>query len=283
MSQMVILSNLVVVFGLASAASWGAGDFLGGFLTRRANTWRVLVISYVVTIAFLVGLASLTSDPLPTPIELGWGIRAGLSTTLGLGAYYRALAVGKMGIAAPVTGVLTVSLPVIFGVVTQGLPTAYQIVGFLLAVVGLWLVSRRQDAPGEGGGLGLAIIAGLGFGAYFILLAQAGTSAVFWPVVTARGAGLGLVLLILLADRKKLHGGKGDLLLMSLTGMLEGGGNAFFLLARQAGRLDVASVLSSLYTTATVVLASLLLKERMTRTQGAGVLATLLAILLIAA
>lgn len=128
-----------------------------------------------------------------------------------------------MGIAAgfsgTFTGVLTASLPVLFGVVTQGLPTAYQIVGFLLALVGLWLVSRRENEVGGARDLGLAVLAGLGFGGFLILLAQAGTSAVFWPVVTARGTGLSLLLLILLADRKKLRGEKGGPLLMSLTGM----------------------------------------------------------------
>jgi len=243
----------------------------------------VLVISYIGTIAFLVALALLTSDPLPSATQLGWGIAAGLFGTLGLGAYYRALAVGKMGIAAPVTGVLTASLPVLFGVLTQGLPTAYQIVGFLFGLVGLWLVSRRENMAGRARDLGLPIVAGLGFGAFLILLAQAGTSAVFWPVATARGTGLGFLLLILLADRKKLRGEKGGLLLMLLTGILEGGGNALFLLATQAGRLDVATVLASLYPAGTVILASLLLKERMTRTQGTGIIAVLTAIALIAA
>jgi len=280
---MITSSNLVVVFGLATAASWGAGDFMGGFLTRRANAWRVLVISYIGALALLVALALLTSDSLPSAAELGWGIAAGLSGTLGLGAYYRALAVGKMGIAAPITGVLTASLPVLFGVVTQGLPTTYQIVGFLLALVGLWLVSRRENVVGGVRDLGLAVLAGLGIGGFLILIAQAGTSAVFWPVVTARGTGLSLLVLMLLADRKKLRGEKGGLLLMSLTGMLEAGGIAFFLLATQAGRLDVASVLASLYPAGTVVLACLLLKERITRTQGAGILAALIAIVLIAA
>ena len=280
---MIPSSHLVVVFGLASAASWGAGDFMGGFLTRRMNAWKVLVISFGASIIFLTALALLTSEPLPSSTQLGWGIAAGLSGTLALAAYYRALAMGKMGIAAPVTGVLTASVPVLFGVLTQGLPTPYQSVGFVLALVGLWLISRREGEIGVSRSLGLAVLAGLGFGGFLVLLSQAGTTAVFWPISTARGTGLSVLLLIAVVNRGRLRGERGGLALMLLTGVLEVGGNAFFLLATQVGRIDVASVLCSLYPAATIILAYLLLKERMTRTQGAGIMAVLIAIVLIAA
>jgi len=240
MSQMITSYHLVVVFGLASAASWGAGDFMGGFLTRRTNAWKVLVISFAASLIFLTALALLTSEPLPSATELGWGIAAGLSSTVALAAYYRALALGKMGIAAPVAGVLTASVPVLFGVLTQGLPTPYQIVGFLLALVGLWLISRREGAVGGSRSLSLAVLAGLGFGGFLVLLAQAGKTAVFWPIIAARGTGLSILLLIAVANRGMFRGGRGGLALMFLTGVLEVGGNAFFLLATQAGRIDVA-------------------------------------------
>ena len=280
---MIASAHLVVVFGLASAASYGAGDFMGGFLTRRANAWKVLVISYVGALAFLIPFALLTSEPLPSATELGWGIAAGLSGTVAMAAYYRALARGKMSIAAPVTGVLTASVPVLFGIVTQGLPTPYQVVGFLLAMVGLWLISRRERAIGGSRDLSLAVLAGLGFGGFLVLIAQAGTTAVFWPIITARITGFSIPLLIAVTNRGRFRGGRGGLPLMFLAGVLEVGGLAFFLLATHAGRLDIASVLSSLYPTATIILAYLLLKERMTRTQGAGILAALIAIMLIAA
>jgi drug/metabolite transporter (DMT)-like permease len=280
---MITSYHLVVVFGLASAASWGAGDFMGGLLTRRMNAWKVLVISFGASIIFLTVLALLTSEPLPSATELGWGIAAGFSGTLALAAYYRALAMGKMGIAAPVAGVLTASVPVLFGVLTQGLPTSYQIVGFLLALVGLWLISRREGVVSGSRSLGFAVLAGLGFGGFLVLLAQASKIAIFWPIIAARGTGLTILLIIVVASRGRFRGGRGGLALMFLTGVLEVGGNAFFLLATQAGRIDVASVLSSLYPAATIILAYLLLKERMTRTQGAGILAVLIAIVLIAA
>ena len=116
-----------------------------------------------------------------------------------------------------------------------------------------------------------------------MLLSQAGKTAVFWPIIAARGTGLSILLLIAVTNRGRIRGGGGGLILMFLTGVLEVGGNAFFLLATQAGRIDVASVLSSLYPAATIILAYLLLKERMTRTQGAGIMAVLIAIVLIAA
>jgi drug/metabolite transporter (DMT)-like permease len=213
---------------------------MGGFLTRRTNAWKVLVISFAASLIFLTALALLTSEPLPSATELGWGIAAGLSSTVALAAYYRALALGKMGIAAPVAGVLTASVPVLFGVLTQGLPTPYQIVGFLLALVGLWLISRREGAVGGSRSLSLAVLAGLGFGGFLVLLAQAGKTAVFWPIIAARGTGLSILLLIAVANRGMFRGGRGGLALMFLTGVLEVGGNAFFLLATQAGRIDVA-------------------------------------------
>jgi drug/metabolite transporter (DMT)-like permease len=257
---------------------------MGGYLTRRANAWKVLMISYVGALAFLIPLALLTSEPLPSATELGWGIAAGLSGTVATAAYFRALALGKMSIAAPVTGVLSASVPVLFGVLTQGLPTPEKIVGFLLAMIGLWLISRRERAVGGSKDLSLAVLAGLGFGSFLVLITQAGTTAVFWPIITARVIGFSILFPIVVANRSKFRGGgRGGLPLMLLAGVLEVGGLAFFLLATHAGRLDVASVLTSLYPAATIILAYLLLKERMTRTQEAGILAALIAIALIAA
>jgi drug/metabolite transporter (DMT)-like permease len=271
-----------VGFGLASALSWGAGDFSGGLATKRAPVFSVLAVGHGAGLLLLIVLALVWGEPLPSATHLGWGLAAGLAGAVGLASLYRALAVGQMGVVAPVSAVLTAALPALFSMLIEGMPGLPKLIGFGLALLGIWLVAGAGPTAGGRDGLGLALLAGCGFGIFFILLHRAGENAVFWPLTAARAGSLGLVLPIALGRRQYL---RSDLRLFGvvlLSGALDVAGNAFFVLAGQAGRLDVAAILSSLYPASTVLLAALLLGERVMRVQVAGIVAALAAIALIA-
>jgi drug/metabolite transporter (DMT)-like permease len=213
---------------------------------------------------------------------MAWGAAAGIAGLIGLMGLYRAMAIGQMGIAAPVTAVLAAGLPVVVGALTQGLPDLVHLTGFVLALAGIWLISRPQDGTGRPAGLGLAIIAGLGFGCFLTFIAQVQSNAVFWPLVVARAASIALMVALLLTRQKLALPAKNTWLLILLAGVMDAGGNAFFVLAEQMGRLDVASTLASLYPATTVLLALLVLKEKIGGWQNIGILLALIAILLIA-
>jgi drug/metabolite transporter (DMT)-like permease len=272
-----------VAYGLASALSWGAGDFSGGLASKRSPVLGVLLVGQAAGLVLLIAFAMVWSEPLPPRADLAWSMAAGLSGAAGLSALYRALAVGRMGVVAPVSAVLTATIPVLFGAITEGVPGPLKLVGFGLALVGIALIARTSDASGGRGGLGLALLAGSGFGAFFVLLHRGSATAIFWPLTAARLASVSLVLGVILLRRRMWAPQRARLPLVLLGGALDAGGNAFFALAGQAGRLDVASVLSSMYPASTVALAALLLGERTTRAQGLGITAALAAIVLIAA
>jgi drug/metabolite transporter (DMT)-like permease len=271
-----------VIFGLASALTWGAGDFSGGLATKRVPVFGVLAIGHGVGLLLLIVLALVSGEPLPTATDLGWGLASGLAGAVGLASLYRALAIGHMGIVAPVSAVLTAALPALFGALTEGMPGVPKLGGFGLALVGIWLVAGTGAAVGTRDGLGLALLSGCGFGVFFILLHRAGENAIFWPLAAARIGSVGLVLPIALGRRQFLLPDLRLLLTVLLAGVLDVTGNAFFVLAGQAGRLDVAAILSSLYPASTVLLAALLLGERIMRVQVIGIVVALAAIALIA-
>lgn len=271
----------VTTLGLAAALTWGAGDFSGGLATRQGPVFGVVIVSYVMGAVLLVTLALLRSEPLPSAASLGWAVAAGCSGVVGLVTLWRALAVGKMGLAAPITGVVAAIVPVLFATFTEGWPTTVQVAGFGLGLTGVWLGSQREESQGRPEGFGLTIVAGLGFGAYFILIDHAGAVTVLWPLVTARATSLVIALTIALSGRAGQFPRSGLLPLALLAGVLDASGNLFFVLAAQLGRLDVSAVLSSLYPVVTILLARLFLGERLTRMQVAGIAAALVAIPLI--
>jgi drug/metabolite transporter (DMT)-like permease len=276
------------LFGLAASLCWGSGDFSGGLASRRINASSVVVAGYTVGFVLLVMLALLWSEPLPTPVDLLWGGLAGLAGALGLIAFYTALASGKMGIAAPISAVLTAMLPVLFSALTAGLPGPLRLGGFVLALLAIALISRPEQTSEERPqGIGLAVLAGVAFGCFFILISRVSPGATFWPLAIARLTSVVSLLVVMLLRRRQmqqlLSGVRRVALLVLLAGTLDAMGNVFFVLAAHSGRLDVAAILSSLYPAATVLLAAIVLRERVTRTQSIGILLVLLAIPLISA
>jgi len=268
---------------LSAAVSWGAGDFSGGIATKAANVFSVVVVAHATGLAFMLLLALLVGEPIPAWTSLLWGIVAGLAGGIGLAALYKALAVGKMGINAPLSSVITAVVPLLFSFSTEGLPHAVQMIGFVLALVSIWLIATQRGA-GEGSqGTGLAVVAGIGFGGFLLFIKLAGSEAVFWPLVSARAASFLLMLAITVIRGGDWKHSRGSVSYMLLAGILDSGANALYVAAAQRGRLDVAAVLSSLYPASTVILARLVLKERLSRLQRVGMAAALIAVSLIAA
>jgi drug/metabolite transporter (DMT)-like permease len=275
---------LAVLLGLASALSWGAGDFSGGLATKRESVLSVTVVSQVVGISLLTALALLTGEARPSPEAMWWGAAAGVCGAVGIIALYQGLAVGRMGMVAPLSAIMTASIPVLVGILLEGLPSVPQVAGFAIALLAVWLISsnsaelqRLQKQE-----LGLATAAGFGFAGFLLFINFASSGGFFWPLVAARASSISLLLLIAVVARRSLRPELRQLPLIFLTGILEVAGNAFYAAASQLGRLDIAAVLGSLYPASTVMLARLVLGERIHRRQWAGIFAALLAVVLIA-
>ncbi len=280
------------IYGLASATSWGAGDFSGGLATKRAPVYTVAAVSKLASLAAMVVLAWLRAEQIPSLHVLVWAGAAGVAGAAGLMALYQALAVGVMGVAAPVSAVIAATMPVVFAAFSEGLPTGAQFAGFGLALVAVWFISRPPApalarAQHQPRGLRLATLAGIGFGGFYIFISQARASAVFWPLAASQFITFVTVMAVVCAMMLSPRRGVFELRIqvvpmMLLAGLLDAGGNAFFLLAEHAGRLDVAAVLASLYPASTVVLARLILNERVSPAQAVGIVAALASIPLIA-
>jgi len=278
---------LSILYGIASALSWGAGDFAGGLSSRKVGAYRAVFYADFFGLFLLIGAFFIYPEALPVARVLWVSAIGGMLGTIGLLVLYYSLTKGQMSIAAPVSALFAALLPVIVGAVTEGLPSLLQLIGFMLAFAAVWLISQ-----GSGGGfhishlsdLRLPILAGLGFGCYFIFLHNAtqNTTAVLWLMIVSRVAGTLLVLAFVLVRREPLSVPPAAWSLVFINATLDLAGNFFYILASKAGRLDIAAVLSSLYPGATVVLAWLLLKEHISRWQLVGIVLALGAIVLFA-
>ncbi len=181
---------------LAAAGVWGGGDFAGGLAAKRANVFRVVAGAHACGLVFMLALAWLTHEPFPPAASLYWGAIAGITGGLGIAALYKALAVGRMGIVAPVAAVITGVLPIVVGIRSEGMPDRLQLAGFVLALVSIWIIARPDGEIDSHRGLGLAILAGVMFGLFLVAGKQAGRGGVFWPLVAARTASTLLMLVI---------------------------------------------------------------------------------------
>ena len=275
-------TSIAALLSLAAAASWGAADFSGGLASKKSNVYGVVLAAHTVGLLFTLAIALLWRDPWPGWHSMGWGFAAGISGGIGLVSLYRSLAVGTMGINAPVASVVTGLLPVAFTFLTLGLPTRNQFAGFALALLAIWLVAMPSEHVGRPRGLGLAILAGVGFSGFLLCIKLAGTTAKFWPLVSARAASLGLMLVIVAALRQNWRPQRSAIAVMVFCGIFDSLGNFLFVFAASRGRLDVAAVLSSLYPASTLILARVFLKERIARLQAVGIALALISVAMIA-
>ena len=273
---------LGILFALTSALVWGGGDFSGGLATRRNSQFQVLALSALSGIVLLLVFAAARQEAFPSLPSSIWAMLAGACGAVGIAALYRALSIGYAASVAPTAAVIGAALPVGFSNVVEGMPDTTRMTGFVLALLGIWLVSRPSHLAGSVSRQGflLACLAGLGFGGFFILIAQVEPSRLFTPLVIARSVTFSTALLLLRVYRLPLHA-LTDNPIALLAGLLDAGGNVFYLLAKQYTRLDVAAVLASLYPVTTVLLAGLILKERVSGGQWIGVGICFAAIVLI--
>lgn len=269
-------------FSLTAALLWGSGDFSGGVATRKANPYQVLVLSALSGVAVLVIASCLWQESFPSARGILFSLLAGLAGAVGISSLYYALSLGNSAIAAPTSAVLGAAFPVVFTLFTQGAPATLKILGFLLAIPGIWLVSASGNGEKTQNKKAflLSLLSGFAFGGFFICIGQVEAGKVFTPLILARSA-MSMAGMLLLARFKlpfptpKAHP------IAILAGVIDASGNVLFLLAKQFSRLDTAVVLSSLYPAVTILLSRFILKEKISFTQWLGITACLAAIVLI--
>ncbi|HEY1732481.1 MAG TPA: DMT family transporter [Terriglobales bacterium] len=268
---------------LGAAGVWGGGDFAGGIAAKRASVFRVVAIAHAFGLVLMLLLVWITGERVPPLSSFGWGVIAGITDAFGVAALYKGLSTGRMGVVAPVASVITAVLPVLFGIGIEGMPGRIQLLGFALAVGSIWLITRPDGELDSRRGLGLALLAGLMFSLLLISGKEAGRHAVLWPLVSARAASTVLMFSIVIFSPRDARPLRPVLVPIVLSGVLDSLANAMFIAATRHGRLDVAAVLSSLYPASTVVLARVVLKEKISRTQAVGIAGALAAVALISA
>jgi drug/metabolite transporter (DMT)-like permease len=273
--------SAVIAFGLASAIFWGAGDFGGGLVTRRTALFGVVLGSQVVGMLLALGVAVARAEPAPGPMDAAWSVSAGIVGAVGICALYQGLAVGRMGVVAPVTGVVAAAIPVGVGIVTEGIPAAAVLVGICLAAIAVVLVSRARDEHGRRSGIEFGLLAGLGIGLFNVTIAQVTEGLAFGPLTILRGAEALTIVAFVAVSRGAWRVGRRLWPAVGVIGVLDMAGNGAYILATQSGPLAIAAVLSSLYPVTTVLLAAIFLRERMDRGHGIGVIAAAVAIVLI--
>lgn len=267
---------------MLSAIIWGCGDFSGGVAARRHDPFQVLALAAISGSAILIILMLLNAEPIPTLEDILWSTAAGVSGAMGIAALYRGLSFANPALVAPSSAVIGVLLPVVVGTLTQGLPAINQLAGLLLGMGGIWLVTRTpaSDIRDYRQGLRYATLAGVGFGGFFILIAQVGYNYIFGPLVITKLVSLVVGLVVLMLRKLRFPPLKSNPPAL-IAGVLDAGGNIFYILAVHYTRLDMAALLSSMYPAVTVLLSVRLLHEGVTRVQWLGVILCGVAIALI--
>ncbi len=275
---------IAVLLALLGAASYGVSDFVGGIAGKRASPWAVAAAGGVGGAAASTVLAAVhPGDPALT--DLMWGALAGIGSGTGTAFLYRGLSSGRMGVVAPVSGVLAVVLPVVVAVTTGERPGPLVWLGIVSAVPAIWLVARDPStgpaAGSSGSGARDGVLAGLGFGALFACLGQVPDEAGFWPLVLNQVVGI-LIVAVAATFLGAVWVPRGAAWGGAAAGLLGGVATAAFVLATQQGLLSVAAVLTSLYPAFTILLAALVLHERIHRLQAWGLALCGAAVVLVA-
>lgn len=276
---------LAVALSLLASACWGVADFTGGLQSRRVPVVVVLALVEGVGLLAVLAVIAVTGEPLPGTRAIVFAIGAGTAGAVALGCFYRALAIGTMSIVAPISST-GVALPVIVGVATGDRPSLLVSLGLVVAVVGVLLASREQHEDAEQAAAGrtavwLALAAALGFGSYFVFSDVAADSSVPWLLVFSRALIVPVLIAVALVRRAPAPA-RSSLLVLALAGLLDVSATGLYGLANTKGALSVVSVVGALYPVATVLLARVLLGERIRRIQQLGVAVAMLGVALIA-
>jgi drug/metabolite transporter (DMT)-like permease len=277
---------LAAVLALGAAAAWGTGDFLGGLASRRAHVLVVLLVSQAVGLAGLTAWLLVVREPVPAALGLLAALGAGVAGVVGLACLYRGMAIGAMGVVAPISAASPL-VPLAFDVARGTPPTAVQLSGIGLALVGITLVARE---PGRGGrrasaGVGLAVAAALTFGLFFVGLDVAADESVPWATFAARAAAVVAVAIAVAARAAPalLPTIRPLLPLAVGVGLFDTGANVLLAIATTHGLVSAVALLGSLYPVATILLARLVLHERLAAVRRVGAVAALTGAALVAA
>jgi len=270
------------LFAIASAALYGAADFLGGMASRRASTMAVVVWSQAAGLVMLLLVLPLLPDASPSRSDWFWGAVAGIAGSVGVGLLYRALAIGTMAVVAPTTAVCAVVIPVMAGLLAGERLAGLTIAGIGLAVVAIVLVSQeRRTTSVARKGIGIAFLSGVAIGFFFLALARTAPAAGMWPLVASRAISLVLFGGLGLATAQPMMMASPVARIAIGGGVVDMAANALYLAATRYGALSIVVTLASLYPASTVILARVVLGERLSRWQIAGVVCALGAIVLI--
>ena len=279
---------MAYLLALLSAGFYGAADFTGGLVTRRAAAIPVVFLSQATGLVLVALALPLLPAATPRSADLWWGAIAGLTGGVGVALLYYALSIGTMSVVAPTTAVAAVALPVLASIALGERPSAIAVAGIVLGVVSIVMVSRQSSSPsGDGGGqgvrrgIGLALLAGIGVGLFLLTLAQTRAEAGMWPLFTDRIASVALFAVLAGVRWRSLRMPTGLAALAIGAGTLDMIANALYLLAVRIGPLSPVVTLASLYPASTVLLARGILGERLNAWQTAGVVTALIAVMLI--
>ncbi len=280
---------MAYLLALSSAVLYGSADFLGGLASRRADTLAIVVTSQGCDLTLLVLGLPLLPEATPAACDLVWGGAAGLAGGVGVTLLYRALAVGRMAVVAPTTAVCAILIPVATGVLLGKRLAPLTILGVALAIVAIVLLSQQEAAAGPVSvragalppGVGLALQSGVAIGLFFLALAETDARAGMWPLVAARAVSVTLFGVIAVVIARPLRMLAPVARIAIVGGAIDMGANVLYLLATRYGPLSVAVTLSSLYPASTVILARIVLGERLNGWQVTGVACAALAVALI--
>jgi drug/metabolite transporter (DMT)-like permease len=271
-----------VLLALGASLAWGVADFVGPLKGRTLGTLRVLLWAQVAGLAAIAAVVAIRARP-PHEAAILLAVPAAISGILGLWAYYRGMATGTMSVVAPIAGASAI-VPVLFGFATGDRPSPPQIAGIAAAVVGVVLASREQEPGGRriAAGVGLAMLAAVGFGFYFPPMHVAGEADFWWASLLFRATAAAVIAGIVVARRPSLRLRPFDLLIVAAVGIGDTIGNVLFAASSGSGLVSLTAVLASLYPVVTVLLAATVLHESVARGQRAGIVLTLAGVVLIA-
>ncbi len=283
-----------LAIALGSSLLWGAADFFGGLKSRRYAVAVVLSCMYATALVVMVAIVLARGAGPPSSQAILAALGSGLVGITGLAAFYRALAIGTMSIVAPIAAT-GVALPVLVGLATGDRPGLLRSIGLAAAVLGVVLASREDDGGSSGTreqrqSIVLAVLAGFGFGGYFVLSEIGAREDVAWTLLCSRAAGMPLLVAFAVLALRRHAGGLAsgmprgrELAALAVIGLLDLGANGLYNIATTVGELSTVAVASSLYPVITVILAASVLGERVRGIQRAGVLVALCGVVLIAA
>ena len=281
---------MIELLALGSAVLYGSADFFGGLTARRANTIATVFWSQFVGLALLALVLPFLPAATVSSRDWIWGFVAGFSGGIGVALLYRALAVGAMAVVAPTTAVIAAMIPVLFAFVLGERLRLLTMVGVALALVAIALVSRpatdstsleKTKPRGFPPGFGLALLAGVSVGIFFLSLARTSMATGMWPLIAARISSVALFGLIALVARRTLRMSGIATATVSTGGALDMAANALYMIAARIGPLSIVVTLASLYPASTVLLARLVLGERLSAVQITGILCALGAVVII--